>query len=590
MAIQLLQDHIINQIAAGEVIERPANVVKELIENAIDAGATKIDIVISDSGKTLIRVTDNGCGIAPNELALAVSRHCTSKLQKNLAEILTLGFRGEALPSIGSVAQLTLISRQKQNNSAYKISVKNSQISEPYPISGQEGTTVEVENLFFTTPARLKFMKSDQAEANAINELVRRIAIAFPHIYFSLYGTQKKPLIFPSVQQNKDPFMARILQVLGSDFEHNMIPVQETYRNIQLNAYIGLPSFNRGNNLQQYIYVNGRPIRDKIILSAIRAGFLDSIAKDRHGIIILFIEIDPADIDVNVHPAKTDIRFKDSALLRSIIIKTIRHNLSHAGIRPTSTATSALVLSFKEPPSQPITYDSIPNISKETNTYINPHFSNDFSIPKFDPHKYEPQPMQIQTNYPLGAACAHIHGNYIISQTQDGFIIVDQHAAHERLVYERLKQALSSSSIPSQNLLVPELISLSEPAVHILLDYAEDLNKMGLIIDQFGPDTIIVRGIPSLLKNIDITQLIQDIAEDLLSQEGSIRLNKKIDEIAATIACHGSVRSGRILKMEEMNSLLRQMEATPASSTCNHGRPTYIELKINDIEKLFGRK
>lgn len=642
MKIYILPDHIINQIAAGEVIERPANVVKELVENAIDAGATKIDIIIANAGKSLIRIIDNGSGIAADQLTLAISRHCTSKLQKDLMQISTLGFRGEALPSIGSVAKLNIISRPTDQSTAYIVKVAAGKTMEPQPVSGPYGTTVEVEDLFFATPARLKFMKSDNAENSAIIDMVKRIAIAFPDISFSLSGAHKTSLNYPDTTHHEDPYKARILQVLGEEFASNMVQNTSIKEDIKLTAYVGLPNFTRANSLHQYIYVNGRPIKDRGLMGAIRAAFMDSLPKDRHGVTVLFLATPNHFLDVNVHPAKLDVRFRDAGLVRGLIISTIRQSLAQSSTRPNTLASQSLVNAFREAKA-PSFYSQTANNSKAfTKAFISPTIPNltaalqqlkdrtkqdenldaydsisnmdaataasnqqttencSSSInyvgtPIIDPTLIAPSSKEAELedesarHYPLGAAKAQLHDNYIIAETTDGLVIVDQHAAHERLIYEELKHSLYNAPLASQTLLIPITINFSPEQINLLLDYEAELKQMGLIVEAFGTDAIIVRATPAILNKVDIVQLINDIIDELQADNSSTRLRKKIDEIIATIACHGSIRSGRILKTREMNALLRSMENTPNSATCNHGRPTYIHLKLQDIERLFGR-
>ncbi|WP_370931796.1 DNA mismatch repair endonuclease MutL [Bartonella sp. DGB1] len=614
MNIRQLPDNIINQIAAGEVIERPANVLKELLENSIDSGATNIDILIEHGGKSLIKVIDNGCGISCNELPLAISRHCTSKMSSNLSEINTLGFRGEALPSIGSVANLTVISRTIESETAFKITVNGGKVSTPVPIAGLVGTTVEVSNLFYTTPARLKFMKSDTAEANAIVDLVKRTAIAFPDIKITLSGIQKKPFIFPAINSNSaNPYLERIGQILGDEFTQNSLELQSERDNFHLSAFISIPTYNRSNNLWQYIYVNGRPVRDKVILTAIRVAYMDHIAYDRHAVVVLFLQAPTSHVDINVHPTKSDVRFADSNFIRSFIISAIRDRLANMPIISATSNKKNLMNFFQEPKENLKNFivDKYyqANHEKNFNNYSSSSSSpplvtkNQSELPlstsNIYPTTINPS-ADTRTNeydwnaeiydYPLGAAKAQIHKNYIISQTKDGIILIDQHAAHERLIYEKLKQALYAKPIAQQLLLIPEIITLDEIKVKFLLEYATNLEKMGLVIEAFGEDTIIVRATPAILPKLDVRKLIMEILDDCLSKDTSNNLERKIDYVVATIACHGSIRSGRILKPEEMNQLLRDIESTPAAATCNHGRPTYVELKLTDIEKLFKRR
>ncbi|UNE55474.1 DNA mismatch repair endonuclease MutL [Bartonella machadoae] len=612
MIIRHLSENIINQIAAGEVIERPANVVKELVENAIDAGATRIEIVTANGGKSFIKVSDNGCGIPADQLTLAVSRHCTSKITDDVHNICFLGFRGEALPSIGSVAKLKLTSRTQDSDSAFEMIVTAGKMIGPKPASGNLGTIVEVRDLFFVTPARLKFMKTDRAEANAISDMIKRIAIAFPQIRFSLSGPDRTSLELPATENNTQGQLQRITQIMGKEFAQNSIALNAERETVRLTGFACLPSFNRGNSLHQFAYVNGRPVRDKFLFGAIRGAYADVMTRDRYPVSILFIDLPPADVDVNVHPAKADVRFRDSGFIRGLIVGAIREALHQIGVRPTTTRSEAMLTAFQ-------TQQSLkPFKSTHQSSSYNPqhhHFASASMVhkplditssfglkeemsplmegldaPSGDASISSIAPSSEELSYPLGAARAQIHKNYIIAQTQDSLIIVDQHAAHERLIYEALKNALYSKPLPSQILLIPEIVELSEEDATCLLTHKETLQKFGLGIEPFGPGAIVVRETPSMLGEINIQALIKDLADEAAEYDTTDNLKAKLDYIAATMACHGSIRSGRILRPEEMNALLRQIEATPHTGTCNHGRPTYIELKLADIERLFGRK
>ncbi|WP_455482138.1 DNA mismatch repair endonuclease MutL [Bartonella sp. B35(2025)] len=614
MIIRHLSENIINQIAAGEVIERPANVVKELVENAIDAKATRIEIVTANGGKNFIKVIDNGCGIPKDQLTLAVSRHCTSKITDDIHNICFLGFRGEALPSIGSVAKLKLTSRTQYADSATEIIVTAGKIVGPKPAAANPGTIVEVRDLFFITPARLKFMKTDRAETNAITDMIKRIAIAFPHIRFSLSGSDRTSMELPATENNMQGQLQRITQIMGKEFAPNSIALDAECEGVRLTGFTCLPSFNRSNSLHQFAYVNGRPVRDKFLWGAIRGAYADVIARDRYPISIIFINLPPADVDVNVHPTKADIRFRDPGLIRSLIIRTIHEALHHTGVRPTSKNSEAMLTAFQASQSlktfksthQPFSYGLqnnhfAPAITsevhkplnithslnlRENNTLIMEHLDT----PSGDVRTANTIPSLEELHYPLGAARAQIHKNYIIAQTKDSLIIVDQHAAHERLVYEALKNALYSKPISSQLLLIPEIVELSEEDAVCLLNHKDTLQKFGLGIESFGLGAIIVRETPSMLGNTNVQALIKDLADEAAEYDTTNNLKAMLDYVAATMACHSSIRSGRLLHPEEMNALLRQIEATPNTGTCNHGRPTYIELKLADIERLFGRK
>jgi DNA mismatch repair protein MutL len=630
MPIRHLSETIINQIAAGEVIERPASVIKELVENAIDAGATRIEVVTGGGGKTLLRVTDNGSGIPADELPLAVSRHCTSKLSDDVHDIRALGFRGEALPSIGSVAKLTLKSRPQDADAGFEVSVSGGHLEGPRPAALNRGTIAEVRDLFYATPARLKFMKTDRAEASAITDVLKRIAIAFPHVRFSLSGTDRSPLEMPATGTGADATLERIGQVLGQDFGENALAIDAERDGVRLAGFVGIPSHNRGNAQHQFAYVNGRPVRDKQIFGALRGAYADVIARDRHPVAVLFLTLDPALVDVNVHPAKADVRFRDPGLVRGLIVGAIKQALAQSGIRPATSGAEAMLQAFRAEGFQPQPSSSAHAASS---SYASTSWRTDRPTPRseWSPQTAHPAhrpldlgpldfgnasafheseqatidvvniptadaratmseaPVELQQK-PLGAARAQIHANYIVSQTEDSLVIVDQHAAHERLVYEALKNALHSRPIPGQMLLIPEVVDLPEEDAERLASHAETLARFGLGVEQFGPGAIAVRETPAMLGEMNVQQLIRDLADEIAEHETSDGLKAMLNHLAATMACHGSVRSGRRLKPEEMNALLREMEATPGSGTCNHGRPTYIELKLSDIERLFGRR
>ena len=638
MPIRQLSETMINQIAAGEVVERPASVVKELVENALDAGAGRIEVATAGGGLGLIRVVDDGSGMPEEELALAISRHCTSKLDEDIHDIRSLGFRGEALPSIGSVSRLTIRSRTKAADSGAEISVEGGRVASVRPAPSNRGTTVEVRDLFFATPARLKFMKTERAEATAIADTLKRIAIAFPAVRFTLSGTDRSTLELSATGDDTEGRLGRIAQVMGSDFPDNSIAIDAARESVRLEGHVSIPSYTRANALQQYAYVNGRPVRDKLIASAIRGAYADVLPRDRHAVTVLFLTLDPAYVDVNVHPAKADVRFRDPGLVRGLIVGAIRQALANAGIRPATTGTQAMMSAFR--PGGP-TY-AHPGPSANHRSY-NPEFraspstgfggdfrtspsagyGSDFrSAPAADydvahssfrpldagfdeavQASFDAGPLHsadaragqteviealLQTE--LGAARAQVHENYIVAQTKDSLVIVDQHAAHERLVYEALKNALNSRPIPSQMLLLPEIVDLPEEDAERLAVHSETLARFGLGVERFGPGAVAVRETPAMLGETDVAQLVRDLADEIADSDTADTLKERLHAIAATMACHGSVRSGRRLRPEEMNALLRQMEATPGSGTCNHGRPTYIELKLADIEKLFGRR
>ncbi len=598
MAIKQLSETLINQIAAGEVIERPASAAKELIENAIDAGATRIEVATAGGGKSLLRVTDNGGGMDPADLELAIRRHCTSKISESLFDIRSLGFRGEALPSIGSVAKLSIASRVPGAAEGAEISVAGGRVSAIRPVAANPGTVVEVRDLFFATPARLKFLKTEKAEAAAITEVVRRMAIAFPHVRFVLSGSDRSTLEFPAA--TGDP-LARIAQVLGSDFRDNAISLDAEREEVRLTGFAGVPTFNRGNSAHQYAFVNGRPVQDKQILSAIRGAYAETVPHGRYPVAVLSIDIDPALVDVNVHPAKSDVRFRDPGLVRGLIVGAIREALQREGDRASTTGAGGMLRAFRpgfRPPNPAGGY----SWSSETSPYRPAAAPFGFAEPqqaRFDavavptaraeaPVIVPPSAPPVES-HPLGAARAQVHANYIVAQTEDGLVIVDQHAAHERLVFEQMRKALSGRRLPSQGLLIPEIVDLPEEDCDRLMVHAEALEQLGLSVERFGPGAVAVRETPAMLGEMDVQALVRELADEIAEWDTAGGLAARLEHVAATMACHGSVRSGRVLRVEEMNALLRQMEATPGSGQCNHGRPTYVELKLSDIERLFGR-
>ncbi|MBB4953861.1 DNA mismatch repair protein MutL [Agrobacterium vitis] len=612
MIIQQLPETLINQIAAGEVIERPASAAKELIENAIDAGATRIDIATAGGGKTLLRISDNGVGMDAADLELAVRRHCTSKLKTSLDDIKSLGFRGEALPSIGSVARLTITSRKAESASAFQIAVEGGKVSGVRPSPGNVGTVVEVRDLFFATPARLKFLKTERAEAAAITEMVRRMAIAFPHIRFVLSGSDRSTL---ELGATGDDHLARIAQVLGADFRDNAIALDAVREDVHLGGFAGVPTFNRGNSAHQYAFVNGRPVQDKLVLSAIRGAYAETVPFGRYPVAVLALTLDPAWVDVNVHPAKSDVRFRDPGLVRGLIVGGIREALAREGDRSSTAGAGAMLRAFRPggagsgagfgagfaprpapaanwsmntSPSRPAVWPNAPHGMAEGGQ--GRFDSMTAPTARTDTVMAQPVPeVSEQGRFRLGAARAQVHANYIVAQTEDGLVIVDQHAAHERLVFEDMRKALSGRRLPSQGLLIPEIVDLPEDDCDRLMDHAVNLDRLGLAIERFGPGAIAVRETPSMLGEVNVTGLLRQLADEIAEWDTADGLFAKLEHVAATMACHGSVRSGRILRADEMNALLRKMEETPGSGQCNHGRPTYVELKLADIERLFGR-
>ncbi|MEP3048539.1 MAG: DNA mismatch repair endonuclease MutL [Roseibium sp.] len=630
MQVRQLGEQVINQIAAGEVIERPASVIKELVENAVDAGATQIGIVTAAGGKTLMRVSDDGIGMLRDDLRLAIRRHCTSKISDDdLFDIRTLGFRGEALPSIGSVARLAILSRHKDEDHAWAIAVDGGKEHDVTPAARTSGTQVEVRDLFFATPARLKFLKSDRAEAAAITEIIKRIALAYPLVGFSLSGADRQAQTWPAAR-GAEPHLSRIAQILGQDFVDNAMEIDAEREGVRLTGFAGLPTHHRGNAQHQFFFVNGRPVKDKLLLSGLRGAYADVLARDRHPVVVLFIDLEPGQVDVNVHPAKSDVRFRDSQLVRGLLVGAIKHALVQAGHR-SSTSNAAVALDalraqgagFQTGPERPtpqsgsyqggVGYKRLdpnqhwsPDAFRPQDTTNSPaatEFSenpqpgmktqngfSDLAVPSADARAHDVPVEAEKTRLPLGAARAQVHETYLISQTEDGVVIIDQHAAHERLVYERLKEALAKKDVARQILLIPEIIELPEEDAARLAERSEDLEKVGLSLEAFGPGAIAVRETPAILGDMDIQGMVRNLADELAEWETADGLKEKLDHVAATMACHGSVRAGRRMRPEEMDALLRDMEATPLSGQCNHGRPTWVELKLSDIEKLFGRK
>jgi DNA mismatch repair protein MutL len=602
MLIRHLPETLINQIAAGEVIERPAAAVKELVENAIDAGSARIEIAIREGGASLIAVSDDGIGMSAEELSLAVERHATSKLPDNdLVNIASLGFRGEALPSIGAVSRLTLTSRPRKEPEAgaFSITVDGGKKSTAAPAAHPSGTKVEIRDLFYATPARLKFLKTPRTEAQNIRDVIERLAMAYPDIQFKLVHDEKTILDLPAT-----PPLERLQQIMGREFAENALRIDAQRDGIKLTGYAGLPTLNRGTNQYQYFFVNGRPVRDKLMIGAVRGAYMDFLAYDRHPMLCLFLSIPSDLVDVNVHPAKAEVRFQDAALIRGMIVGGLKHALAEAGHRASTTVAAQTLQSFQPSPSllqwdgeyrqnQP-SYNNPKGMAEApyTGTYYDGNLARTLpgmqSQPAARSHLQEvPAP---NNAFPLGAACAQVHETYIVAQTGDGLVLVDQHAAHERLVYEKMKQDLAEGGIKSQPLLLPEVIEMDEPSVERLLVRKNELEELGLFIDSFGPGAIVVQEIPALLGETDIRQLVRDLADDIVTYGQTLSLKEKLEEVCSTMACHGSVRAGRRLTADEMNALLRQMEKTPHSGQCNHGRPTYVELKLQDIEKLFGRR
>nr|WP_233145067.1 DNA mismatch repair endonuclease MutL [Paracoccus yeei] len=591
--IRQLDEAAANRIAAGEVVERPASAVKELVENALDAGAARVDVAIAKGGKALIRVTDDGCGMTADDLPLALARHATSKIDgSDLLDICSFGFRGEALPSLGAVGRLTITSRA-QGFDAAQIAVSGGRIGAVKPAAGNRGTVVELRDLFFATPARLKFLRSDRAETQAVAEVIRRLAMAEPFVGFTLTDEDEGRVLFRADAEQGELFGAlqtRLTRVMGRDFIDNAVALDAERDGLTLTGFAALPTYSRGAAVAQHVYVNGRPVRDKLLTGALRAGYMDVLAQGRHPAAVLFLACDPHSVDVNVHPAKAEVRFRDPDIARGLVVSALRHALAGAGHRASSTVADAALAAARPEAQPPRAYQAAYAPQRPSAPAIAASLA--FQAPGFaetPTARVEPETEAPPEDAPLGAARAQLHENWIVAQTATGIVIVDQHAAHERLVYERLKAQAEASGIASQALLIPEIVALSDADAQRILAIAEELAALGLVIEPFGGGAIAVREVPALLRRIDAPRLIRDILDDLADQGASDRLRARVDAVLSSMACHGSVRSGRRMTAEEMNALLREMERTPKSGQCNHGRPTWIELKLSDIERLFGR-
>ena len=615
MPVRQLSEAVVNRIAAGEVVERPASVVKELVENALDAGASRIDVLTDGGGRRLIRVADDGEGMPRADLALAVERHATSKLNDDdLIAIATLGFRGEALPSIGAVAQLMIATRHKSEAHAWSIEVDAGSKSALKPAALGEGTRVEVRDLFYATPARLKFLKLDRTEADAVREAVRRLAMSRPDVAFTLAGEERPPATFAATLPGATGRLTRLGDVLGADFRANAAAVAGERESVVVEGFAALPTLTRANALGQYLFVNGRPVRDKLLLGAVRAAYADYLPRDRHPVVALFVSVAPCEVDVNVHPAKAEVRFRNAGLVRALLVHALKEALTRESTRAATTGGSATIAAFRSAASVPFpsrsrtgTWDwrrsparpGDPRVSRAS--LRNSCFAEaaqaafDVGTPSAD-HGVTVDAdaaaalAEDALGHPLGAARAQVHDTYIVAQTHDALVIVDQHAAHERIVYEKLKAALERTGVARQILLIPEIVELDEAEIDRLLAHAPELARYGLVLESFGPGAVALRETPALLGEIDGTGLVRDLAEHLAEWEETLPLERRLMHVAATMACHGSVRAGRRLKVQEMNALLREIEVTPNSGQCNHGRPTYVELKLADIERLFGRR
>lgn len=634
MRIRYLPETLINQIAAGEVLERPAAAVKELVENAIDARANRVDVEIRDGGKSFISVSDDGHGMSEEELVAALDRHATSKLPGNdLLNVDHLGFRGEALPSIAAVSRLTVTTKDAASGNAWQIQVEGGKKSDITPASHPVGTKIEVRDLFFATPARLKFMKTERAEYGAVKDTLFRLSMAWPEIAFTLTHNGKKILNLYAGRSEDllGQSRERMEALLGKDFIDNALPLDAERENVRITGFAGLPTMNKATSQWQYLFVNGRPVKDKLVIGAVRGGYMDVLARDRHPMVAIFVDLPPEEVDVNVHPAKAEVRFKDPNLVRGLMVSAIRKALHDGGHQTASTVSLAALRDLEKQKAHLLEQVQAAQPHNSVNPVVPSGFyraqTNQASLPsayaqdggfaealpqqgyqqdamftgapsaradhhEFIPAQHKHAPVSASPEdekHPLGAARAQLHENYIIAQNEEGLVIVDQHAAHERLVYERFKQQVEDGGIEIQGLLTPEIIEMDEGDIARLLPFAENLKKLGLEIEAFGPGAIAVRSLPALLKRVNIARLIQDLADEVVEYGSPQKLEEEVNHVLSTMACHGSVRSGRRLTAHEMNHLLREMEETPSSGQCNHGRPTYIKLSLNDIERLFGR-
>ncbi len=596
MPVRQLSEAVVNRIAAGEVVERPASVVKELVENALDAGASRMDVLTDGGGRRLITVTDDGQGMTRADLSLSVERHATSKLaDDDLVSISTLGFRGEALPSIGAVARLSITSRHRSEPHGWSVEVDAGLKSELKPAALGEGTRVEVRDLFYATPARLKFLKLDRTEAEAVRDVVRRLAMSRPDVAFTIAGEERSPITFAAALPGPTGRLTRLGDVLGADFRANAVEIAAEREGVVVEGFAALPTLSRANALGQYLFVNGRPVRDKLLVGAVRAAYADYLPRDRHPLVALFVEVPAREVDVNVHPAKAEVRFRNAGLVRALIVHALKAALTRDGTRAATTGGTATIAAFRprRESSRPLwagprgggfaeaaqAVFEVGTPEADLGTGLDPYLGVEAATGLAD-----------ALEHPLGAARAQVHDTYIVAQTRDGLVIVDQHAAHERIVYEKLKAAMARTGVARQILLIPDVVELDEADVDRLLTHTQELAQYGLVIELFGPGAVALRETPSLLGEIDGGGLLRDLVEHIGEWDETLPLERRLMHVAATMACHGSVRAGRRLKAQEMNALLREMEVTPNSGQCNHGRPTYVELKLTDIERLFGRR
>lgn len=617
--IRKLPADVVNRIAAGEVVERPAAAVKELVENALDAGASRINVSIEGGGLQRITIEDDGCGMTADDLLVALERHATSKLVPaengvvDLLNIHTMGFRGEALPSIASVSRMVINSRIEGEDAA-EVGIQAGVIDGPRPAAftgrGASGTRIEVRDLFYATPARLKFMKGERSETMAVSDVMKRLAMANPTIAFSYESNGRNVFRFAAETDNEEGHLARLGAIMGKEFHQNAVAIDAEREGVTLKGFAGLPTLNRGNAQMQFMFVNGRPVKDRMLNGVIRAAYQDFLARDRHPMAALFVELDPEYVDVNVHPAKTEVRFRDAGNIRGLMIGALRHALAAAGHRASTTVADAALGKARvevnaQTPSlwastRPVgqTLQRPPLSQHREASFEETDVARGFQMPTQTEYvrddaptaRVEPALDSPASEFPLGVARAQLHETYIVAQTTDGIVIVDQHAAHERLVYEDMKRQMAEGGVKRQALLIPDVVELSEDEAARVLERADELSELGLEIEAFGAGAICVRATPALFGQMNVAGLIQDLADDFAEYEEGLALKERFEEIMGNMACRGSVRSGRRLNGEEMNALLRQMEVVPHSGQCNHGRPTYVELKLSDIERLFGRR
>ena len=593
--LRQLPEHLVNMIAAGEVIERPSAAIKELIENAIDASSRRIQVSVRDGGKTFLSVTDDGEGMNKDELPMSVERHVTSKMPgDNLTELNWLGFRGEALPSIGAVSRLRLTSRKQGSDQAWQMTVEAGAKGVLVPGALSVGTVVEVSDLFFSTPARLKFMKTVRSETTAVVDVVKQLAMVRPDITFSLSCDAKQRLHYDASQGNLiETRLLRLSHIMGKDFAENAIPITGQRDDISLSGFVGLPTLNRGNARLQFIFVNGRPVRDRLLIGALRAAYRDLLARDRYPLAALFIELAHSAVDVNVHPTKAEVRFREPGVVRGLIVGALRHALDAVGHRASTTVSHAALGAARLEPQDTFRNSATKSMNSGQTLWGSQAKHSESGTPEAPPlARAEDVSTESDSpvGFPLGAARGQVHGTYVFAQTSDGLVIVDQHAAHERLVYEQMKQSLAENGVARQVLLIPEIVEMAPERVQCLCERSTELANLGLMLEPFGEGAVLVRETPALLGQVDAIGLVHDLVEAIESLSASLPLKERLEEVCSTIACHGSIRAGRRLNIEEMNTLLRQMESTPRSGQCNHGRPTYVELKLSDIERLFGRR